>query len=256
MRKTREYLGLLVGPLLRPWKWGKVPKAVLGAFLAEGGVSSVSKLSAEVLKLNNAKLAVSLVQASKTELSGSSSISGTLLSPQVEAKTNRAYGLEEVSLGRVEAQTLLSNGSLYVLQDAKVEGRVEAQGELRLGGDLTTQRLQVKGLFKAQNVRADSVEILLGTGQSSAVSIEAKEVSVAQDKSLSRRWMSGGAGTMEIDSLAADSVKIAGCKVITLKGGDVIVGENCDIVTLEFSGKLSLHNQSQVRNIIDGTFKE
>ena len=150
--------------------------------------------------------------------------------------------------GAVKADGNLQGETLRISGGVKAGGSVYC-GELRLSGGLTvgenveaeqvcaSGKMQVPGLLNA-----DKIEISLA-GSSQIGEIGGSEIFVRQEETHTGFWgwfcRAKTQPMLEVDTIEGDRIALKGVRAKVVRGTDVVLGENCFVGRVEYTGTLN-----------------
>lgn len=150
--------------------------------------------------------------------------------------------------GAVKAEGNLQGETLRISGNVKLGGSVHCS-ELRLSGGLTVgenveaEQVLVSGEIKVPGLlNADKIEINIA-GHSRIGEIGGSEILVRQKENGKGFFgFFGWAGTrpiLEADTIEGDRVALQGVHAKVVRGTDVVLGENCRIERVEYTGSFA-----------------
>ena len=165
------------------------------------------------------------------------SVSGTAtFSGDVTAGNMTVSGTADVH-GALKADLLKVAGSATV--DGRVDAqRIEVRGTTKIGGDVQAEVFDAQGVFSVGGLlNAGTISIRL-YGGCDARDIGGEHIEVA----LGKTWPFlpfFGERNLTADSIEGDVVILENTRAKVVRGGDVRIGNGCEIDLVEYSGSLA-----------------
>lgn len=195
---------------------------IAGAGTVRGDVDAIT------FKVAGTADAYGMLTATTVSVSGTATFDG-----DVRAGTMTVSGTAEVR-GSLKADLLKVAGS------ATIGGRVDAQrievrGTTKIGGDVQSEVFDAQGVFSVGGLlNAGTVNIRL-YGGCDARDIGGERIEVA----LGKTWAFlpfFGERNLTADSIEGDVVVLENTRAKVVRGGDVRIGDGCEIDLVEYTG--------------------
>ncbi len=188
--------------------------------------------------------------------------------------------------GNIKCESFSSAGSFRALGDIECAGRLGASGAFKSDGFVSGDLISVAGAFKAvkgvkgktiklagaiktegdllgENVSisgsvhvdgllsADTLEIKFGDDKCFAMTVGGGRVKIAYGKGNVRRFFFiKRCGEFESNLIEADEVKLEGVHADTVRAVNAVIGKDCIIGTLEYSGDAKIDDSARVENLV------
>ena len=192
------------------------------------------------------------VEVERAEWNGLVAIRGRIIAGSVASKGTLEVGGsvtttgalvsagETTIAGTAQAGSFDGQGLVTIGASMTVPGTARWNGLLQVGGDLTAGATEFEGRFEVEG--AVAVAELHGKlrGTSRAHSVRADRAIV-----LRRAGRFGGAGTLTVDQIEAQTVEVEGVRAQLVRGQSVVVGPGCEIVRVEGTVR-SVHRSSTI----------
>jgi cytoskeletal protein CcmA (bactofilin family) len=213
--------------------------------------SRIALLDTDTLAIENAQVTSTHLSAAHVHLLGSVYVSG-LLNCEALQLTPVIHGLDQVSLGGVQAGTLVGKGSASVAHSVKAREQVRFEGKLGVGEDLECARLEMHGVLLVDGIiTAEEVELALHSGTSRIDRIEAKSVRVRKaGEGVSESYF-GSEGFLVVDEIFGEEVYLEHCSAKFINCKSIRFGANCQVHALEFSERVDLDQDTVVQHLVD-----
>ena len=214
------------------------------------GAGKVSgDLKAESLRISGAGKVEGRTDALQITVSGSGAFGG-----EVVAEEMRVSGAARVD-GNARVKELKCSGS-YRVKDSIFAEYVKISGVLRVGGDVEADLFKASGGFEIEGLlTADKVEIGLG-GRCHAREIGGERIDVRRGGCRERGIlldglvrMFSGRGTAELRAtvIEGDEIHLEDTTAEIVRGSRVEIGPGCHIGTVEYSERLDVHPDAEVK---------
>lgn len=213
--------------------------AIAGGVYADVHVSGsgrvTSPLESETIRVSGTLTAEAPVKAGSIRVSGAAT-----LADEVEAGTIGVSGTLSCG-GGVTVDKLNIAGTLEVAQRL-IGGTVEIAGALSVGGDCEVERFKSRGGFEVQGLlSADEIDARM-YGRCSAREIGGEHIEIRMAKRPLYK-MAAVLGivnrtALEADTVEGDRVYLENAKVRTVRGREIVLGDECEIDLVEYSGEL------------------
>ncbi len=185
------------------------------------------------------------IDAITFKVAGTADVQGKLTASTASVSGNATFdsdvnaGNMAVS-GTAEVHGALKAHLLKVAGSAKIDGRLDAQrveirGTTRIGGDVQAEVFDAQGVFSVGGLlNAGTISIRL-YGGCDAHDIGGERIEVA----LGKTWPFlpfFGERNLTADTIEGDVVILESTRAKVVRGGDVRIGEGCEIDLVEYSG--------------------
>ena len=165
------------------------------------------------------------------DCTGAVKVSGSFRGMGVRADLLSASGSCRLE-GDVQAKTVKCSGS------CKVSGAVTAE-EVHLSGSAA-----IDGLLNAERIELVIEESRIG-------SVGGAEIRVRGGKNCGLfGWFNRAKTTLVTDSIEGDRVELAGVVAKVVRTTDAVIGENCRIDVLEYSGNAEISPSAEVKQVV------
>jgi cytoskeletal protein CcmA (bactofilin family) len=182
------------------------------------------------------------VESGLIRTSGSSKIGGDVWSK--ELKTSGSTKIE----GNLRTEEVEISGSANIGGNVNAEA-VKVSGSMEIGGDCQSERFSASGMFRIGGLlNGDEIEIQIG-GNCRVREIGGEKIKVRKNSRdiFGIEWliktMFMYKGELAVDSVEGDDIQLEMTRAKVVRGNNIIIGEGCDIETVEYTGTL---------NIVDG----
>lgn len=193
------------------------------------------------------------INCASFDSSGSAKVDGNLTC----AGTVDVSGAFKVE-GNVKCETLDGSGAV------KITGNVEANdidvsGAFSVGGDCEAEEIDIRGSVNIDGLlNAETIDLSLESiggnckvGQIGGGSVTIKPRSSAGGKFLFFFTKNGHADShLETTLIEADRVELENVIADTVRTIDAVIGDECEIGTLEYSGEIEISEKAKVGNIV------
>jgi len=166
----------------------------------------------------------------------------------VQAKELKAAGSCSIE-GKVQADLFKSSGSGSVLKSVTAK-EVELAGACKVGGDVEADHFTSHGSIDIGGLlSADEIQIKLG-GRSKVREIGGERIEVRR---YGKGWRSiinfggWGLGSLEAETIEGDEIYLEATKAKVVRGKKVVIGEDCEIDTVEYEESIDVHESSTVK---------
>ena len=220
-----------------------------GDFSCNGKGTVKGNLEAGDIDVNGAASFRGDVTADELEVNGSTSIYGDFkadhtvvngrldLRQKADIERLRVQGYCRVE-GELRGGHFEVNGQLHVEEDCTCD-RFDGHGRFVIDGLLSAETIDI-GLFwhsKAREIGGHSVKIFKRENLLSKI---ASAVHMVFSKKNIR---------LDVDVIEADEIEISDTKAKIVRGQNVMIGENCEIELLEYSGTFEQHETAKIKEV-------
>jgi cytoskeletal protein CcmA (bactofilin family) len=213
--------------------------------------SRIALLDADTLAIENAQVTSTNLAAENIHVLGSVYISGLVnceslqLSPVI-------HGLDQVTLGGVQAARITGKGSGNISHTLKAREHVRFDGKLSVGEDLECERLEMNGVLLVDGIiTAQDVEMALHSGTSRIDRIEAKNIRVRKAVEDSEGSYFGSEGFLMVDEIFGEDIYLENCSAKFINCKSIRFGVNCQVHALEFSERVDMEYDTQIQHLVD-----
>jgi len=207
-------------------------------------------LKAESLRISGAGKVEGHTEALSITVSGSGAFGGDVISEEM-----RVSGAARID-GIARVKELKCSGTYRVRKSVAAE-YVKTSGVLRVGGDVEADLFKASGGFEIEGLlSADKVEIRLG-GRCFAKEIGGAKIDVRRGGYRERgilldglvKMLSGrGTAELRVSSIEGDEIHLEDTTADVVRGTRVEIGPGCQIGSVEYSERLDVHPEAEVKN--------
>ncbi len=179
----------------------------------------------------------------KISVSGMGSISGDL-----ECKSVKDSGTLTVD-GFLSADEIHNNGSISVKKGIKSR-YINSAGFICSGAGVESEEFRSRGEFKISGLlNANNIDVIFGW-HSCAGEIGGEEIRIRHSKYSMSFLLSlfGKRDCLETDLIEGTVIMVENTEAKTIRGNDIIIGDNCRIDLVEYSGRLEISPGAVVKN--------
>ncbi|MCT6514426.1 polymer-forming cytoskeletal protein [Bacillus subtilis] len=170
------------------------------------------------------------VKAKAVTISGSGKIHG-----DVEAESIRMNGTGFIQ-GEVSVKQLKIAGSSTFGRTVKADG-IDISGKAVMEADCETETFQSEGKCKISGLlNADQVIIKLSAGESYVREIGCRHLQVTCRKGMLTLLRLMPQPVLTAELIEGDVIELTNTKAKTVRGNKVVIGPDCQIETVEYSG--------------------
>ncbi|MEK5238366.1 hypothetical protein NST99_22010 [Paenibacillus sp. FSL L8-0470] len=179
-------------------------------------------------------------------LTGNSGISGSLRTEKLKL-TGEIEVKERLTAGALHGQGEIKCGSLSA-------ERFKLSGDLEVSGDCEAEKLQMTGALRVGRLlNADILELVLfGPSRSSDVGGGSITIKRSKAGALLKQVQSKGI-LFTARVIEGDQVDIQNTRAEVVRGGNVIIGADCEIGIVEYRSKLEIHKSATVKQQVKVT---
>ena len=213
-------------------------------------ISGSGKINGDIecidFKTSGSSKVIGNVKAETIKVSGSARIEGN-----VETVEMKVSGSSHVT-GQVKSQTLKISGSIHI-EGSLYGEEVTIMGSAHIEKDCEVESFKASGNFKIHGLlNAGQVNINLG-GKSSVKEIGGEHIEVKVSivdnfflkKAIDKMFNTRGELTTEL--IEGDEIYLENTNANIVRGNNVTIGEGCNIGLIEYSGQISVSNESIVK---------
>jgi cytoskeletal protein CcmA (bactofilin family) len=198
-----------------------------GVIKTSGSSTIEGDTKAEIISTSGSSKYDGSVMAAEMNISGSSKVSGDLIIKKFKVSGSCKVG------GKIQGGQIKASGSLKVGQDCEVE-TFSSSGSVH-----------IDGLLNADNVQ---IEI---NHESSIKEIGGEKISVTHHNSNKLikqvvNFFLQKEDYLYSDLIEGDEIYLENTKAKLVRGKNVVISENCDIVTVEYSDSIDVHKDSRI----------
>lgn len=207
-------------------------------------------LKAEALQISGAGKVEGRTEALTITVSGSGAFSGDVIAEEM-----RVSGAARID-GEARVKELKCSGS-YRVKDSIAAEYVKISGVLRVGGDVEADIFKTSGGFEIEGLlSADKMEIRPG-GRCYAKEIGGERIDVRRGgyrergillDGLVRMFIGKGTAELRANVIEGDEIHIEDTTADVVRGKRVEIGPGCRIGTVEYSERLDIHPDAEVKN--------
>jgi cytoskeletal protein CcmA (bactofilin family) len=199
------------------------------------------------------------IDCANFECNGSGTVNGNVVSQSAKISGNGKVN------GSIESQFLTIDGSAKVANNLFVK-RLKIAGKAYVGGKIKSDELKLRGKItveedcEAEVIKAESQFIIGGLLNADFIDItifancKAKEIGgqtilIKQKASLLGLFKGFVPNQLETELIEGDKIEIENTKAGIVRGNNVTIGPNCIIDVVEYSGELSMAENTVVREL-------
>jgi cytoskeletal protein CcmA (bactofilin family) len=234
-------------------KWGDL---VINGFGASNGGQF------EHVSLNGKGTVNSDVDCTQFECNGSGTVNGN-----VKAAKAIISGNGKIQ-GNIEGQSLTIDGTAKIANNLYVK-KLKVSGKATVGGKVKSDDIKVRGrltvegnceaeTFKAESqfligglLTADDIEIKL-FGNCKAKEIGGQTIIIKHKAALLGLFKPLLQTHLETELIEGDKIEIESTKAHIVRGNNIIIGPNCDIDIVEYTGELTMDKKATVKEVRKG----
>ncbi|MCM3694367.1 polymer-forming cytoskeletal protein [Neobacillus niacini] len=223
------------------------------------GFGSSNGGSFHAVTINGKGTVIGDVECSELDCNGSGSITGDVVVNQA-----RINGHGKIN-GNMECQVLSVEGAAGVTGNLRVE-MLKVSGKAKVGGKIKGDEIKIKGRLtvgedcEAESFRAESQFSIGGLLNADLIDItlfadcDAKEIGgqtilIKQKNSLLGIFKSFVRTQLKTECIEGDKIEIENTKAGMVRGNQVVIGANCEIEVVEYSGEFTMDKNSIVKDI-------
>ncbi|MFP7233860.1 polymer-forming cytoskeletal protein [Bacillus subtilis] len=205
-----------------------------------GSGTVTGDVECDTFSFNGTGKADGSVKAKMVTISGSGKIHG-----DVEAESIRINGTGFIE-GEVTAKQLKIAGASTFGGTVKAED-IDISGKAVMEADCETETFQAEGKCKVSGLlNADQVTIKLSAGESYAREIGCRHLQVTGRKGMLTMLRLMPQPVLTAELIEGDVIELTNTKAKTVRGNKVIIGPNCEIETVEYSGEYTCDPSASV----------
>jgi cytoskeletal protein CcmA (bactofilin family) len=199
------------------------------------------------------------VECAELDFNGSGSITGDIV-----VNHARINGHGKIN-GNMESQVLSVEGEAGVTGNLRVK-KLKVSGKVKVGGKIKGEEIKIKGrltvgedceaeMFKAESqftigglLNADLIDITL-FADCHAKEIGGQTILIKQKNSLLGFFKPFVRTQLSTECIEGDKIEIENTKAGMVRGNQVVIGANCEIEVVEYSGEFTMDKNSIVKDI-------
>ncbi|NWQ43700.1 polymer-forming cytoskeletal protein [Bacillus sp. EB106-08-02-XG196] len=199
------------------------------------------------------------VECSELDFNGSGSVAGNVV-----VNHARINGRGKIN-GNMESQILTVDGTAGVTGNLLVK-KLKVSGKANVGGKIKGDEIKIRGrltvgedceaeTFKAESqfsigglLNADLVDITI-FADCHAKEIGGQTILIKQKNSLLGYFKPFVRTQLKTECIEGDKIEIENTKAGIVRGKNVVVGANCEIDVVEYSGEFTMDKNSIVKDI-------
>ncbi|WP_064093976.1 polymer-forming cytoskeletal protein [Rossellomorea aquimaris] len=209
---------------------GKINGNIKTGYMKSSGSSHIhGDLKAEKISISGSSKFEGSIMAATMEVSGSSKVSENLI-----CKDFKASGSCVVQ-GKLQGENVKSSGLLKVLKDCEVE-TFTSHGAVTIDGLLSADKVDIQLEHQSSIKEIGGETIVVKNQNSTRLLKQVVNFFFQKDDHL------------HSDLIEGDEVYLENTKAKLVRGKNVVIGENCEIETVEYSGSLDIKKESKVQN--------
>jgi cytoskeletal protein CcmA (bactofilin family) len=216
----------------------------------------------EHVSLNGKGTVNSDVDCKQFECNGSGTVNGN-----VKAAKAIISGNGKIQ-GNIEGQSLTIDGTAKIANNLYVK-KLKVSGKATVGGKVKSDDIKVRGrltvegnceaeTFKAESqfligglLTADDIEIKL-FGNCKAKEIGGQTIIIKHKAALLGLFKPLHQTHLETELIEGDKIEIESTKAHIVRGNNIIIGPNCDIDIVEYTGELTMDKKATVKEVRKG----
>lgn len=156
--------------------------------------------------------------------------------------------------GMFKCEKSINTKSINISGVSKIEGSlkcesIDCQGMLKVESDIECENLYINGKINCEGfVNCEKFDLVISNVSSSVKELGASYINIQDD--------GAGWGIFNIlklkksifkaDVIEGDNIKLSNCEAKIVRGKHIIIGENCNIETVEYSSDIDISNSSKV----------
>ncbi|MFS0862676.1 polymer-forming cytoskeletal protein [Fredinandcohnia sp. 179-A 10B2 NHS] len=222
------------------------------------GMGSSSGGSFNKVSINGKGTVNGNVECNEFRLNGSGTVNGNL-----KGSNGHISGSGNIE-GQIEFEEFLIDGSGTIQDNAFVK-KMKISGKGSVGGNLEGEEVRIKGkakiggdceadVFKGEGafsigglLNADLIDIII-VGECRAKEIGGQNIKVIQKpKGLLQLFKSVYPTSLRVDTVEADEIEIENTHAKMVRGNNVIIGPDCEIEVVEYSGTYKQDSSAKVK---------
>lgn len=179
----------------------------------------------------------------KISVSGLGTISGN-----VECRSISDSGSLTIE-GSLNADEIRVNGSMSVKEGVK-SAYISCSGLLNSGAGIEAEEFRSRGEFKIKGLlNANDVDVIFGW-HSFANEIGGEEIRIRHSHYMLSFILSffGKRDRLEADLIEGNNIMVEYAEVKTIRGKNILIGDNCRVDLVEYSGELGISPRAIVKN--------
>ena len=223
------------------------------------GFGSSNGGSFNTVTINGKGTVNSDVDCMEFDCNGSGTISGNVV-----ANTAKVNGHGKI-IGNFEGQSLTIEGTTEITNNLIVK-KLKVSGKANVGGKIKSDEIRIKGrltvgedceaeTFKAESqftigglLNADLIDITI-FADCKAKDIGGQTILIKQKNSLLGFFKPFVRTQLETQCIEGDKIEIESTKAGIVRGNQVVIGANCEIEVVEYSGEFTMDDHSIVKDI-------
>jgi cytoskeletal protein CcmA (bactofilin family) len=210
----------------------------------DGSGKIKGNVNSKIVKIDGHTSILGMVEAERLDVDGHATVTGTVTVKELD----------------IDGWVTIENDTKA--EDVRVDGRCKVKGnllgkEVRVDGMLTVQGNCEAELFKGDGkfdiaglLSADQIDINI-YWNSKSKEIGGQSIIVKRRSELLNKLVSAFKNVqLTADLIEGDYVELNSTKVKIVRGEDVVIGDNCDIDLVEYSGTYLENGSSTVRKAV------
>ncbi|WP_433750878.1 polymer-forming cytoskeletal protein [Falsibacillus pallidus] len=183
-----------------------------------------------IFECNGAGVINGNMKAEQATVSGSAKINGQLTAAEINV--NGSASIQE----NVQMEKMTVSGKASVGGNLKGE-EITVNGKVTIDGDCEVENFKGEGGFTIGGLlNAETVKIKL-SGESKAKEIGCQQIIAKQEKqALLKLIKSFFPNRLEAEVIEGDEIELEGTTAQVVRGNQVVIGPNCEIGLVEYSG--------------------
>ena len=181
------------------------------------------------------------IKAERMHLEGVFSTTGKIDVKVLECEGTATF-TDNIRAGSIDIEGLVT-----VKNGAKIEAdRIDCEGFLTTNGEISADKLHAEGCVHATEIVGDTIEIYSKKDKGTifnGVNFNIDLDIFGKHKNYKGRYAS------EVDTIEATTIHLEGVYAENVNGQDIVIGERCEIMNVDCTGTLRIHNTSKVTNI-------
>lgn len=200
-----------------------------GLIKTSGSSSIVGDTKAETITTSGSSKYEGSVMASDMTISGSSKVTRNLIVEKFKVSGSCKVG------GKIQGGLIRASGSLTVGEDCEVE-TFSTSGSVHIDGLLNADNVQIEINHESSIKEIGGEKISVTHHSSSKLLKQVVNFFLQKEDYLFSELIEG------------DEVYLENTKAKLVRGKNVVIRENCEIDTVEYSGTIEIHKDSSIRN--------
>jgi cytoskeletal protein CcmA (bactofilin family) len=223
------------------------------------GFGSLNGGSFNTITINGKGTVNGDVDCMEFDCNGSGTINGNVV-----VNTAKVNGHGKIK-GNFESQSLSIDGTAGITGDL-IAGKLKVSGKANVGGKIKSDEIKIKGrltvgedceaeTFKAESqftigglLNADLIDITI-FADCKAKEIGGQTILIKQKNSLLGFFKPFVRTQLETECIEGDKIEIESTKARVVRGNQVVIGANCEIEVVEYSGEFTMDHHSIVKDI-------